>query len=163
MTAKKWLSILRAGYIVELIQPHHENFSKRLVKSPKLYFVDTGLLCHLLGIREAGDLRFHPLRGAIFENFIVTEFRKLFMHQAQRPPLYFWRDSHGHELDLIIDLGKKRIPVEIKSGRTIASDFFKELDFYCSLSKEEGGILVTGSNESYTRKGHRIFGWFNCS
>jgi predicted AAA+ superfamily ATPase len=163
VTAKRWLSILRASYVIDLLQPHHENFSKRLVKSPKLYFQDTGLLCHLLGIRRSEDLARHPLRGAIFENLVVSEFRKVFLHHGQRAPLFFWRDSHGHEVDLLVDLGARRVPVEIKSGATIASDFLAGLDWYGNLSGEAGGILVYGGEESYSRRSHLLRPWFDCS
>lgn len=159
VTSKRWLSILRASYIVELLPPHHENFKKRLIKSPKLYFSDTGLLCHLLGVRKADDLRVHPLRGAIFENFVVTELRKLFLHNGERPPLHFWRNSNGREVDVIIDLGTRRIPVEIKAGETVTSDFFKVLDYYLSLSGDPSGILVHGGGESYSRGDHRVRAW----
>jgi hypothetical protein len=163
VTTKRWLSILRASYVIDLLQPHHENFSKRLVKSPKLYFVDTGLLCQLLGIRRAEDLERHPLRGAIFENLVVAEFRKLFLNHGERPPLYFWRDSHGREVDLLIDLGTRRIPVEVKAGRTVASDFLAGLDRYTTLSGDPEGILVYGGDDAYRRRTHHVRPWFACS
>jgi len=163
VTAKKWLSILRASYVIDFLRPHHENFSKRLVKSPKLYFADTGLLCHLLGIRRVEDLVRHPLRGQIFENFVVTEFRKLFLHAGERPPIFFWRDSHGHEVDLLIDLGRRRVPVEIKAGSTVASDFLLGLDRYIAMSGDPDGILVYGGRDGYRRKSHLIRPWFQCT
>ena len=163
VTAKRWLSILRASYILHQLPPHHQNFSKRLIKSPKLYFLDTGLLCHVLGIRKHEDLRNHPLRGAIFENFIISEVRKVFLHNGERPPLYFWRDHRGMEVDLIIDLGAHRIPVEIKSGETVAGDFLESLDRYIHLSRDPGGILVYGGNRSYMRRAHSVRAWWTCS
>ena len=163
VTAKRWLSILRASYVIDLLRPHHVNFSKRLVKSPKLYFVDTGLLCHLLGIRHARDLARHPLRGAIFETFVVGELRKVFLHHGERAPIYFWRDSHGHEVDLIVDLGARRIPVEIKAGSTVASDFLAGLDWYAGVSGDTEGMLVYGGHEAYRRRGHHVRPWFSCS
>jgi len=163
VTAKRWLSILRASYILFQLPPHHQNFSKRLIKSPKLYFVDTGLLCHLLGIRRPEDLLKHPLRGAIFENFVINEIQKVFLHNGERPPLYFWRDFRGMEVDLIIDLGTLRIPVEIKSGETVAADFFDSLDRYKRLSHDPGGMLVYSGRESYMRRGHRVRPWWTCS
>lgn len=163
VTVKRWLSILRASYVIELLRPHHENFSKRLVKTPKLYFVDSGLLCHLLGIRKAEDLERHPLRGAVFENFVVTEFRKLFLHHGERPPLFFWRDAHGHEVDVLIDLGGRRVPVEVKAGATVAGDFLAGLDRYVEMSGDDAGILVYGGSEAYTRRRHLVRPWFRCS
>jgi predicted AAA+ superfamily ATPase len=163
VTAKKWLSVLRASYIIELVQPHHENFSKRLIRSPKIYFVDTGLLCHLLGIRKAEDIRVHPLRGAIFENFVFGELRKLYLHHGQPPPLYFWRDSRGHEVDFILDLGTRRIPIEAKAGETVAADFLQALDRYVGFSGDPGGVLVYGGNESHARKSHQVRAWWSCT
>jgi len=163
VTAKRWLSILRASYVIDFLRPHHENFSKRLIKSPKLYFVDTGLLCHLLGIRRGEDLSRHPLRGAIFENFVISEFRKLFLHHGERAPIFFWRDTHGHEVDLIVDLGRRRVPVEIKSGSTVASDFLAGVDRYVGMSGDPDGILVYGGDAAYQRRAHHVRPWFACS
>jgi len=84
---------------------HFENFNKRLVKTPKIYWNDTGLLCYLLGLNRAEDLRVHPLRGAIFETFVVAELRKLYLHHGRRPQIYFFRDSNGREVDVILDFG----------------------------------------------------------
>jgi predicted AAA+ superfamily ATPase len=162
-TARRWLSIMRAGYILYVLMPHHQNFAKRLIKSPKLYFADTGLLCHILGIRRYEDIHLHPLRGAIFENFVVNEIQKLFIHNGQRPPLYFWRDSKGLEVDLIMDMGTRRIPVEIKSGATVAADFLTGLDRYVQLSGDPEGVLVYGGEESYLRRNHHVRAWWTCS
>ena len=163
VTARKWISILQESYIIHLLRPHHANFSKRLVKSPKVYFVDTGLLCYLLGIRRVEDLATHPLRGAIFENFVVSELTKVFLHQGIRPPLSFWRDSNGREVDVIVDDGSRSIPVEIKSGKTVVPDFFKGLEYYERLSGHGGGILVYGGGESYQRGQHVVRAWWTCS
>lgn len=163
VTAKRWLSILRASYILYQLPPHHQNFSKRIIKSPKLYFVDTGLLCHLLGIRKPEDLVNHPLRGAVFENFVINEVQKVFLHNGERPPLYFWRDFRGIEVDLIIDLGNRRIPVEIKSGETVAADFFDGLDRYIQLSHDPGGMLIYAGRETYVRRTHAVRPWWTCS
>ena len=162
-TARKWLSILRTSYIVEMLQPHHKNFRKRLVKSPKLYFIDTGLLCYLLGIQDVEQLRLHPLRGSIFENFVVMELRKAYLHHGRRAALAFWRDSNGREVDLIVELGSRRFPVEIKAGETLASDSFKGLDNYVALSGNPGGVLVYGGRDSYPRGRHLIRSWRACS
>lgn len=164
VTAKRWLSILRTSYVLTLLPPFYQNFSKRLIRSPKLYFLDTGLLCHLLGIRNAGDLRTHPLRGAVFENLVVNELQKLFAHNGQRPPLYFWRDSRGLEIDIIVDMGRNhRIPVEVKSGETVAADFLDGLHRYVQLSHDPGGVLVYGGGEGYQRRGHHVRPWWSCS
>ncbi len=163
VTARRWISVLRASYVLDLLPPFYENFSKRLIKSPKLYFVDSGLLCHLLGIRKAEDVRIHPLRRAIFENFVLNEIQKLFLHNGQRPPLYFWRDSRGLEIDLVLDMGTRRVPVEIKSAETVAADFLDGLDQYIRLSHDPGGVLIYGGSEEYGRRGHQVRPWWKCS
>ncbi|HSG39408.1 MAG TPA: ATP-binding protein [Thermoanaerobaculia bacterium] len=161
-TARSWISVLQASYIVLLLKPHHENFNKRLVKSPKLYFLDSGLLCHVLGLRRPEDLLLHPLRGAIFETFVVSELHKLFLHHGQPSPLYFWRDSAGREVDALLDLGTRRIPVEAKAGQTLAGDVFRGLDYYLGLSGGGTGVLVYGGEESYVRRNYIIRSWWQC-
>lgn len=162
-TVRRWLSVLQASYVIDILRPHFENFSRRLVKTPKLYFTDTGLLCRLLGIRSPRDLRNHPLRGAIFETFVVSEIRKLYLHHGARPPIYFWRDSNGREVDLLIDVGSRRIPVEIKSSKTVTADSLKGLDTYLGLSGHPWGVLVYGGAEGYRRREHWLLPWFLCS
>ena len=146
-----------------LLRPHHESFSKRLVKTPKLYFVDTGVLCALLGVRSASDLRMHPLRGAVFECFVVSELRKQFLHHGERAPLWFWRDTAGHEVDVLVDLGVRRVPIEVKVGETLATDAFRGLDYFAKLSGAPGGILVHGGDASYSRGPHAIRAWHACT
>jgi len=163
VTARKWLSILQASYVVDFLRPHHRNFSKRLVKTPKLFFTDSGLLCHLLGIRRSGDLEVHPLRGAIFENFVVAELRKLFLHHGERPPLYFWRDTHGHEVDVIIDLGERLLPVEIKASETVTSHSLKGLEHFRSISGMPDAVLVHAGPDSYRHAGVHITSWRHCT
>jgi predicted AAA+ superfamily ATPase len=158
-TAKAWLSILRASFIVFLLQPYHKNYNKRLVKSPKLYFYDTGLASRLLGITAPEQVATHPLRGAIFENFVVSEIMKKFHNEARSPRVYYWRDSAGHEVDMIIEDGPRVLPVEIKSGKTVASDFFDSIRRWKNLSGEDGGVLIYGGDESYEREGLRVVSW----
>jgi hypothetical protein len=162
-TVRRWISFLQAGYVIDLLRPHFVNYSKRLVKTPKLYFQDTGVLCYLLSIRKPGDLQTHPLRGAIFENFVVNELRKLYIHHGQRPPLYFWRETGGREVDVVIDLGGKQLPIEIKSGLTVAPDAFRELDRYARLSDGPGGMLVHGGDATYVTQGRQVRAWWMCS
>ncbi|MEW6749441.1 MAG: ATP-binding protein [Candidatus Latescibacterota bacterium] len=118
-TARRWISTLRTSFIVFLLRPHSRNFSKRLIKSPKLYFYDTGLVCYLLGIRSREQLLLHAARGAVFENYVVAEVNKQFVHHRQESPLFFWRDQTGHEIDLLIDTGSELLAVEVKSAETI--------------------------------------------
>ncbi len=160
-TARRWLSILEASFLVFLLRPHHRNFNKRLVKSPKLYFVDTGLLCYLLRIRSPEDLRSHVARGAVFESFVISEVLKGYHNQGMEPDIHFWRDAAGHEVDLLIDLGAEVIPVEIKSGETVAGDFFKGLRYWLDLSGRQEGpsALVYGGDSSFKRHGTAVYSW----
>lgn len=163
-TARHWLSVLEAGSIVFLLQPYHKNFNKRIVKSPKLYFLDPGLVCHLLRLREAGDLQGHPLYGSIFETFVVSEIYKAFAHLGERPPLCYWRDRTGHEVDLLVESGKSLTAVEIKSARTVSSDFFKQLKYFAGLKGVRADrVLVYGGEESVRREGVRVRTWHQVS
>ncbi len=162
-TARRWVSILQASYVLDLVPPHHENFSKRLVKTPKLYFLDAGLLTHLLGIRKPADLHLHPLRGAIVETFVMAELRKTFLHHGRRPQLYFWRDTRGREVDALLDLGLHRLPIEIKSGETLAREAFAGLRFYRELSGGQQAVMIYGGQETYTRGDVTVRSWWQCS
>lgn len=161
-TAKSWISILQAGFVVHLLQPHYANFRKRLVKAPKLYFFDTGLLCYLLRIRSPEDLELHPLRGHVFETFVVAELYKAFANRGERPPLYFWRDQSGHEVDVVIDTGSRLVPVEIKSGRTVVADTMAGLKYFLGLGAPSAtsGVLIHGGDESYSRGDVHVRPWF---
>ncbi|MGA2545207.1 MAG: ATP-binding protein [Rectinemataceae bacterium] len=160
-TAKSWLALLEAAWLVTLLQPWHETLNKRVVKSPKLYWYDTGLLCHLLDIRKPEDLDFHPLKGAVFENLIVAERYKAASHRGMRPELYFWRDSTGREIDLMENSGPDRTIWECKSGATITSDFLKHLVFFGEETHipHEQRFLVYGGIDSVARSEARILGW----
>lgn len=160
-TAKRWLSVLEASFLVYLLRPYHANFSKRLIKSPKLYFLDTGLLCYLQRIRDAEDLRQHAMRGAVFETFVVAEAVKRLWHSGQEPDLHFWRDSEGHEVDLVAESGKRVLAVEVKSAETFATDFTAGLDYWLKLAKQTGiqSMLVYGGHEPLTYKQHQVWTW----
>lgn len=127
-TAREWVSVLEASYIIHRLPPHHRNFNKRLVKTPKLYFIDTGLACWLLGIQNTMQLNTHPLRGALFETWVVNEYLKQRLNTAQHSNLSFWRDRSGHEVDLLIENGGELLPIEIKSGATINKSAQETLD-----------------------------------
>ena len=160
-TARRWLSVLEASFLVTLLRPHHRNFNKRLVRSPKLYFLDAGLLCYLLRIRSAEELETHASRGAVFESFVVSELLKNYMHRGDEPALYFWRDHSGHEVDIVIDGPDALIPIEIKSGQTIADDFFAGIRFYRQLARQPDSpaALVYGGNASFRRSGVTVYSW----
>ena len=149
-TASAWISVLEASYIIFLLRPHFNNYNKRLVKAPKLYFLDTGLAAWLLGIREEEQLAFHAQRGALFENLVVTEYLKARFNRGQPADLHFWRDSKGLEVDLLLDDGISLKPIEIKSGQTVASDFMTSLRKWCELSgdpKRPAVLVYGGENE----------------
>jgi predicted AAA+ superfamily ATPase len=160
-TSKRWISILETSFIVFQLRPHFKNFSKRLIKSPKLYFLDTGLLSYLLRIKSQQDLRYHALYGGIFESFVISEFLKGYMNSGKEHSIYFWRDSTGNEIDVIIDAGDNLTPVEIKAGQTVASDFFKGLRFWKKLVKndEQQAALVYGGDMSYIRSNSYVYSW----
>ena len=161
-TAKRWLSALEIGYLATTLPPHHASFRKRLRKRPRLHFLDTGLVCYLLGIRDATMLANHPLRGAIFESFVVAEFIKSYAAMRRDAPLYFWRDAAGHEIDVLIDAGERLVPVEVKSGQTVAPDALAGLSWWTSLpaNPNQGGALVHGGAERYAYKGFQVLPWF---
>jgi len=162
VTAKRWLSVLEASFIIVLLRPHYRNFGKRLIKSPKLYFLDTGLLCYLLQIQRPEELFHRAERGAVFESFVVAEFYKNFMHRGEQPRLYFWRDVKGHEVDVIIDLADPMIPVETKSGQTVASDFFDNLEYWRKASGDEAApsALIYGGDRPFKRSGIAVYPWY---
>ncbi len=153
-TANRWLSVLEASFLVLRLRPYHKNFSKRLIKSTKLYFLDTGLLCWLLNIHTADQLALHHARGAIFESFVVSECQKYLFNTGAPAQMYFWRESNGTEIDLLIESSAGITPIEIKSGKTIASDFFKNLKKWreTAHSPQQLGGLIYAGNEMYKRQ-----------
>ena len=161
-TAKRWISVLEASFIAVLLRPYHKNFGKRLIKSPKLFFLDSGLLCYLLGIQSPEDVYHHASRGNIFEGFVVSELYKNFYHRGEQPGLFFWRDSAGHEINILIEIGGELIPLETKSSQTIASDFFELFKYWRTLTgkPEEPAALVYGGKEGFRREGVFIYPWF---
>lgn len=143
-TVKKWLSLLETSGIVFVLPPYHRNFKKRIIKTPKLYFTDTGLLCFLLSIRKPDELLNHPLFGNIFETFIISEFYKRLHHIDEKPPLFFWRDKTGNEIDLIVENGPRLLPIEIKSSKTYDSSMKSTISAWLGLtgSAAEHGIVI---------------------
>jgi predicted AAA+ superfamily ATPase len=160
-TAKNWLSVLEASYIIHLVQPHYKNFKKRLIKSPKLYFVDVGLAAYLLNIHNVKHMAGHPLKGAIFETFVVSEILKSRLNRGMRGNLYYFRDNIGNEVDIILDYGVEVKPIEIKLGKTISSDFFKGLEYYAKLNPKNStrGRLIYGGEESSSRSKYEIISY----
>lgn len=161
ITARSWLSILEANYIIFFLQPYYKNFSKRLVKAPKLYFYDSGIACSLLGIETEEQLFKHYLRGGLFESMIISECAKSFYNTGRRPRLYFWRDNHGNEVDCLIEKGSELIAVEIKAGKTIASDYFNGLEYWKDLTGAQEGYVVYGGHETIKVKKGTVLSWFS--
>ena len=161
MTARRWLSVLQTSFQVFLLRAHYKNFNKRLIKSPKLYFTDTGLLCYLLRIRDSEELRMHGGRGAIFETWVISEILKNYRNRNESPDIFFWRDASGHEIDLLISFANSLVPVEIKSGETIGGDFFKGIDYWRSLPEQAECpvALVYGGDKSYRRREIAVTSW----
>jgi predicted AAA+ superfamily ATPase len=160
-TASEWISLLEASYIVHLLKPDHVNYSKRLVKSPKLYFYDTGLACSLLEIKTLDQLNVHYLRGSLFENLVINEFIKSLLHRGEEPQISFWRDKIGNELDLIYRMGNREFAFEIKSGQTFSADYFKGINYWKKYSKAdpENCFVVYAGEKSLKTSNGRVFAW----
>ena len=154
-TAREWLSLLEASFIVYILRPWHTNTGKRLVKTPKIYFHDVGLAAYLCGVEDEGHIRTHPLRGLFFENLVVLEALKNRFNRGLSDNMYFYRDNVGNEVDLVMSLGSELIPVEIKAGQTVVPDFFRGLHAFERFrrvpSKHAG--LVYGGKERQVRPG----------
>jgi predicted AAA+ superfamily ATPase len=159
-TARSWIGILEASFLVYLLRPYHGNFNKRVVKTPKLYFYDTGLVCSLLEIEREKQLASHPLRGSLFETMVVSEMAKARLNRGKPVNLYFWRDKTGHEVDVLVAQGEQLNAVEIKSGLTITDEAFMGLDYWSRVSRKLGDrILVYGGLEKQVRKQATVIGW----
>ena len=160
-TAKRWLSILETSFIIVLLKPYYKNFSKRLIKSPKLYFLDSGLLCYLLGIRKPDELTVHSSRGAIFESWVISELCKSYYHAGKQPAMYYFRDSNNNEIDLLLDHGPEVLPIEIKSSQTVNSEFFRGLEYWRRMTKQEDSpaVLIYGGDSPASFKGIKVLPW----
>lgn len=161
VTAREWLSVLEASYLVMRLPPYHRNFGKRLVKTPKLYFLDVGLIAWLLGIRDAVSIETHAARGALFETYVVSELVKQRFNAGKPADLYFWRDNVGHEVDVLYETPHGLQALEIKSGSTFASDWPKAVRKWCAFTGDEAlnPIIVYGGNGDFEREGCRVVGW----
>ena len=160
-TARSWISVLESSDLIHLLPAYHQNFGKRVIKSPKLYFHDVGLACWLLGIRSAEILETHPARGSLFETLIVGEFLKARFNAGQPADLYFWRDASGREADLVYETPKGLQSVEIKSGQTVTSDYIAATHRAAlpASSSALPPLLIYGGTESYERSGIRVLNW----
>jgi hypothetical protein len=163
-TARAWLSALEAAFLVFRLRPFLPNLRKRLIRTPKLYFYDSGLLCFLLGIREPEQLRQHPMRGAVFESWVVSEVFKAHYHRGVSPSAFFYRDRRGQEVDLVVERGTRIVAAEIKSASTLAGDFLDPLFSFRNLLEEAGvsgseAALVYGGEQASVRRGARVVPW----
>lgn len=164
-TIQQWLSILEASFIIIRLPPYFENFGKRIIKSPKLYFIDTGLAAFLLDIENAKQLARDPLRGFLFENLIIIDLIKQRYAQGQNIPFYYFRDQHGHEIDLLIKKANQFIGIEIKSSQTFTPEFLKGLEFFSHLTGdrfEKGYIIYNGSIEQKIKK-YQLLNYKSCA
>ena len=162
-TVRSWIAVLETSFILWKLRPYHSSDRKRLVKTPKLYFYDTGLLCYLLGIRQPQQLHSHPLRGAIFENWVLSEILKARLHRGWQRGLYFYRDSKGLEIDLILERNGRKVLLEAKSAKTVASDFFENLrGVQAALeipSEQCLKVLAYGGKEKQKRGEFQVCPW----
>ena len=160
-TAKAWIAALEQSYLVFVLPPYHRNYGKRIVKTPKVYFVDTGLACALLRIRDAETLRNHISMGGLFENLIVAEYYKAAMHASGVADMFFWRDHGGHEVDCLLDRAGRLHPVEIKSSATLHPEFFDGLQRFCDLTRTpaQQATLIYGGNRDQMFQKMRATGW----
>lgn len=161
-TVTAWLAILQSSFIIYLLKPYHGNLNKRIIKTPKLYFYDTGLPCSLLGISDAKQITTHAAKGPLFENMIISELLKSRLNRGLQDNLYYWRDKTGNEVDVVIDSARKLTAVELKAGETVSNDFFKGLIYFSSLNKKTTGKqLIYGGKTGQNRSdGTIITPWF---
>ena len=161
-TVNAWIGILQSSYIIFLLPPHHYNFNKRVVKSPKLYFYDTGLACSLLGLKSKEEISVSHFKGALFENYVITEIMKSNLNTGTNAKLYFWRDNNGTEIDLIIDNNGKLLPIEIKSSQTYNEEFQRSLLKWNNYCGNKGGVLLyNGTMEMKTTENIQVLNWKN--
>lgn len=158
-TISAWMSLLETSYIAYRLYPYNTNFNKRIIKTPKIYFYDTGLLSYLLGIKNEQEISLHFAKGGIFENLIITEFMKNSYNNGEHPTYYFWRDHANNEIDLLIENHPSIDIYEIKSSSTIKQDFFKGLNYFKGLNTNTNAHLIYGGTENQLRTGVKVMGW----
>ena len=161
-TISSWISILEASYVIYLLKPHFNNFNKRITKTPKIYFYDSGLVCSLLGIENAEQLHTHHIKGPLFEGLIITELIKARFNAGLSNNCFYWRDKTGNEVDCIIDKAGSLTAIEIKSGKTINGDYFNNLNFWKTLSGNTNkSYLIYGGTETQKIKNNIVVPWKN--
>jgi predicted AAA+ superfamily ATPase len=158
-TIASWLNILELSFLCFTLRPHHKNFNKRIIKTPKIYFYDTGLLCWLLEIKTPNQLKLHPQRGLIFENWIISELMKNSFNKGDRPNFYFWRDQKGHEVDLVFEEDNLLKGIEIKAGSTFQEDWLKGINYLNGLQESSGGTCYYQGDNNFEFKNIKIKKW----
>ncbi len=160
-TIRSWLDLLETSFILFRLHPHHRNFRKRLVKNPKLYFYDTGLAARLLGIESPEQLSTHPMRGALFENWVVVELLKSRCNRGKADNLFFWRNHVGLEIDVVAEHGQRLLPIEIKAGSTVAADWFPVLAKWTEMAGDVAAPpwLVYGGAQRQQRADVEVLPW----
>lgn len=159
-TISSWLSILEASFLIYLMKPYHSNLNKRLIKAPKLYFLDVGVAAYLMGISDVQDVLHHPLRGELFETMVVGEAIKYYHNRGIVPPLSYFRDANGHEIDLMVSRANRVLPIEIKSGHTVNSAYFSNINYIRKLFKSDlPAALIFADRRREEMNGIRILGW----
>lgn len=163
-TAKSWISVLEASYILYRLPPYYRNFNKRLIKAPKIYFYDTGLACSLLGIENIKQVSTHYLVGGLFENFIQNQYLKHILNHGRQPNAFYWQDRSKKEIDLLIEQSGKIVPVEIKSGYTKHKEFLKNPRYFKKIIGAQSGVptVIYGGDDSFTTTDGRFLSWRNC-
>jgi predicted AAA+ superfamily ATPase len=164
-TARGWLSVLEATYVIFLLRPYHQNFGKRLIKAPKIYFFDTGIACSLLGIKQVADLTMHYMRGHLVESFVIADLMKQYYNINDRPALYFWRDQQGHEIDCLVEKSFNTIiPIEIKSGKTVTDDYFKGVKMWHQITNQDTRpYIVFAGDQGQPRTVAEVITWKDAS
>jgi len=165
-TIENWISILEASYIIFRLQPYYENFGKRHIKSPKIYFNDTGLVCRLLELESTQELKKHFLIGGLFENLVILEIKKHILNFSKSAKLYYFRDTNGNEVDLLVDQGLTQTPIEIKSGATFSSSYLKGIKYWTNFTKKENfpkktlpGIIIYTGNQPHKSEKYSLLKW----
>lgn len=157
-TINSWMGLLETSFIAFRLQPYYQNFNKRILKTPKVYFYDTGLLCYLLGIRTEQDLNLHFAKGQLFENLVLLELIKKTQNSNGHEKYFFWRDSSGNEVDILMERAQELVSIEVKSGKTIHSDFFKGLNRFQALKNDAKNVLIYGGDELQKRTNCWVMG-----
>lgn len=160
-TVRHWISILEASFVVRRLHPFYENVGKRLIKSPKLYFTDVGLATYLLGIESESQMARDPLRGNLVENLVVMELIKARVNRGLDPQLYYFRDAHGHEVDVVFQSGRQLVPIEIKASQTFNTSFLKNLQYFRNLigERSETGVVIYAGSQEQSGEAFRLLNY----